>query len=240
MTNYLDTHGSKNKSQNLRKSWEMRSGKFHKLFSEYLPKEFDEKIVDVGCSTGQIVGWLQSLGYENSTGIDSDETSIMFGRNNGINNLYVGDLFEFLSNLESNSIKLFILRDITEHFCKKDFERILDLISDKLSLGGYLWIQTPNAMSPAANLMLFGDWTHEWLVSSNSLKQLVMKFESLDLFLIKGVHVRSLGLRNFHLMIFRKLMNSIYMFYISSLTSLNRKEVIIEANLIAVAKKILV
>ena len=238
MTNYLDTHGSKNKSENLKKPWESRGTKFHSLFSAYLPESSNEKIIDVACSTGQVVGWLQSLGYENSAGVDSDEESILFGTNSGINNLYTGDLFEYLSNLEPSSIKLFILRDITEHFCKKDFEKILDLVSDKLSFEGYLWIQTPNGMSPAANQMLYGDWTHEWLVTPNSLRQLMKKFGTLDLFLLKGVHVRNLGLRTPFFTLFRRIMNYVYKLYISSLTSLNRTEVITEANLIAVAKKV--
>ena len=160
MSNYLNDHGSNKKSIVLNQPWEKRSEKFSNLFSRYLPKSFDEKIIDVGCSTGQIVGWLQSTGYKNACGIDSDKSAILYGESVGIKNLYLDDLFAYCESLNNESIKLFILRDITEHLSKEEVEFIISIMSSKLKVDGYIWIQTPNGLSPAANSLLYGDWTH--------------------------------------------------------------------------------
>ena len=237
MSNYLNNHGSEIKTSNLKLSFHKRAKKFELLFSEYLPKDYSSKIIDLGCSTGQIVGWLQHIGYEKASGVDSDSESISFGKEAGINNLYQNDIFEHLGKIGSESVDLFILRDITEHLVKKDFERILCLLEEKLTVNGFIWIQTPNGISPASHFMMYGDWTHETLVSPTSLRQLVSDSSSLEIKKLKGEHVVKLGLRKLHLKIIRSIINSIYKFYLSTLTSLNYSEIIIEPNLITVLKK---
>ncbi len=237
MSNYLNNHGSSSKASNLKQSYEKRAGKFSLLFANYLPESFNSQIVDLGCSTGQIVGWLQSIGYKNASGVDSDFDSISFGLKAGINNLYVDNVFEHLESFKDESIDLFILRDITEHFSKKDFEKLLTSLEKKLKFNGFVWIQTPNAISPASNFMMYGDWTHESLVSPTSIRQLISHYTNLTIDELRGEHINKLGLKKLHLFIFRGLINYIYKFYFSTLTSLNSKEIIVEPNLVIVLKK---
>ena len=237
MSNYLKNHGSTTKADKLKMSYEKRAEKFKLLFSNYLPRDLNSEIVDLGCSTGQIIGWLQSIGYQNASGVDSDFDSISFGLKEGIKNLYENNIFQHLESLQNESVDLFILRDITEHFSKKDFERILKLLENKLKLNGLVWIQTPNAISPASNFMMYGDWTHESLVSPTSIRQLVSHSTSLTIDELRGEYVNKLGLRKLHILIFRNLINYIYKFYFSTLTSLNSKQIIVEPNLVIVLKK---
>lgn len=111
-------------------------------------------------------------------------------------------------------------------------------MSSKLKLDGYIWIQTPNGLSPAANSLLYGDWTHRWLMTPSSIKQLFANDETLNLILLKGAHIKIFRKINFLQSISRSILSYVYKFFIASLTSINISEVFVEGNLIAVVKKI--
>jgi len=82
------------------------------------------------------------------------------------------DVTEFFSRTE----KLFDLVcafDIIEHFQKDEILALLDLFGARLSPGGLLIIQMPNAGSPWASQYQCGDFNHELILDSGSVTSIL-------------------------------------------------------------------
>ena len=78
------------------------------------------------------------------------------------------DLKDYLEHCRER-YDLILLFDVIEHFRKDETLNLLRLVADRLAPSGICIIQTPNADSPWAAHLRYGDFTHEWIFNPQSL-----------------------------------------------------------------------
>ena len=144
---------------------------WNKYFGDFLPKNKDAKIIDLGCGNGSFLLWLKEKGYSNIEGIDISKEQVEDAKKLGLENVYLADALEFLKN-KSECYDLMVARDLLEHLNKEEVLDFLELIFKSVKIGGHLIIQTSNAESPFCGKYRYGDFTHELSFTVNSLKQI--------------------------------------------------------------------
>ena len=98
----------------------------------------DITVVDLGMGFGNMLSYAKALGCANSYGIELSQHRINYAKKNfGI------DSYSSLSCFEDNSIDVIISNQSLEHIA--DVRDNLDLIEQKLSLGGITYITVPNS-----------------------------------------------------------------------------------------------
>ncbi len=144
-----------------------------KYFGKFLPDRRDADILEIGCGYGGFLYFLQTLGYQNSSGVDVSEEQAELAGTLEIKNVMKCDLLEFLQG-KNEKYEVVFARDIIEHFSKDEIMRVLDLVFRALKCNGLFIIYTPNAESPFGGRYRYGDFTHEIAFTESSLHQ-VMK-----------------------------------------------------------------
>ena len=205
---------------------------WNKYYGEFLPKDKNVKILDIACGDGGIVYWLQSIGYKNSFGIDISEEQVNLAKSLGIENIEQYDLKEFLKTNRGWDV-IFAL-DILEHFDKNEILDVLELIYNALNKNGILIIKTPNGESIFGTRYLYSDFTHEFIFTERSLKE-VLSISGFRGFKFKedGPVIHSLfSLIRYILWKFIRLILNFYL-----LVETGQKADILTQNIIAVAYK---
>lgn len=232
---YAETHLDAREGEMSASRLRSRSALMRKLYRHVVPTDRSAKILDVGCGFGAIVFWLQSDGYDDVAGIDVDATQIEQARALGVRNLRAGDLRTALST--ATSVDAIILRDVLEHFTKKEVLELLDLCRNALRDGGRLIIQVPNGDSPFFGHIRYGDFTHEMAFTSASLAQLlaVAGFVRCEFHAVPPAMVsKPLPVRMMRAVAW-KLVQFLYKSLLSVETG--RQQIIVSMNILAVAYK---
>lgn len=86
-------------------------------------------------------------------------------------NVHSGDTFEYLSS--GQSYDMITMFSILEHMSRDEAMELLDIVYKSLRPGGRLILVTPNADSPFASHMRYGDATHEVIYNQGSLSFLL-------------------------------------------------------------------
>lgn len=146
---------------------------FNRYYRNFLPQNKNSKIVDIACGSGEIVYWLQEIGYSYAEGIDISEEQVELANFLGIKNIQRADLREYLKN-KNNFYDVIFAIDIIEHFSKEEIIEILKLIHNSLKSGGKLIIKTPNGESIWGTRYLYSDFTHEFIFTERSLKEILL------------------------------------------------------------------
>jgi 2-polyprenyl-3-methyl-5-hydroxy-6-metoxy-1,4-benzoquinol methylase len=141
-------------------------------YGRFLPKDKKAKILDIGCGNGGFVYYLESLGYNNSAGIDISREQVELAKNLGIKGIECADVASFFNEKEETYDMVFA-RDVIEHFPKDRVLELLESAFKSLKRGGVIIILTPNGESPFASRYLYGDFTHEVAFTTNSLNQVL-------------------------------------------------------------------
>jgi 2-polyprenyl-3-methyl-5-hydroxy-6-metoxy-1,4-benzoquinol methylase len=151
----------------------------------WFPANKEANMLDVACGGGKLLYLYQRLGFINLSGVDISPEQVQLARQITPNVTEASvldfldsrfDAYDFISGL-----------DIVEHLYKPEVLNFIDLCHHSLKSGGRLVLQTPNADSPLAMSMRYGDFTHEVVFNSNSLTRL------LALAGFKDIEVRELG-----------------------------------------------
>lgn len=140
-------------------------------FRGWLPNDKNGEILDVGCGGGKLLYFFKSRGYVNLTGVDISPEQVRLARQ-VVPQVIEGDVLDFLAGTKGR-FDLIIGLDIVEHFTKDEILKFLGLCHAALCPGGRLILQTPNAESPFGGTVFHGDFSHEVLVSPNSLLRLL-------------------------------------------------------------------
>lgn len=179
--NYLSLRGGQ-KELELRdyRQWAHAAGA---LLSNWLPPDRNTPILDMGCGDGKFLFLLEQRGYTDLTGVDLSPEQIDRARQwcPGAR-IIQGDVGEFL---RENPEKFGLITgfDVIEHFRKDELLPLLSLARGALRPGGRVILQTPNAVSPWAGTVAYGDITHEWFFTPSSLANILnlqgfIKFEA--------------------------------------------------------------
>ena len=98
----------------------------------------DVTIVDLGMGFGNMLSYAKALGCKNSFGVELSQHRINYAKESfGI------DSYSNLSSFEDNSVDVIISNQSLEHIA--DVRSNLDLIEQKLALGGITYIAVPNS-----------------------------------------------------------------------------------------------
>ena len=109
------------------------------VIQQYVP---EGAILDVGCHSGWLLGYLQKAGYDNLEGVEP--TPFLASVTRRRLNITVHEMY--LQELEGrdNYYDAVIATDVIEHVNPEDQESFLEAIHSKLKPGGFVFIKTPN------------------------------------------------------------------------------------------------
>lgn len=138
-----------------------------------LPNDKNAKILDLGCGTGTFLKVLETMGYENVTGVDLSEsqTKVAIKECNS-SKVICQSVFEFF-NENDEQFDLITGFDFIEHLNKDEILNLLNILKNSLKYNGRVIFQTPNPDSPFGMGYRYGDFTHELAISPLALKSLV-------------------------------------------------------------------
>lgn len=184
--NILDTYFSSHfqKLNDLsRKGFDHCAKVYSSIYKDFLPRDKNLMILDLGCGTGQFLYFLEKEGYRNYYGVDGSKQQIQFCKENGIKNVELSDAFKFLET-KKDKFDVVVANDFLEHIQKQKLFEILDLIYNSLKTGGVLLLKVPNMSNPFGLKNRYMDITHEIGFTEFSLS------EALEMSGFKDVKVR--------------------------------------------------
>jgi len=130
------------------------------------------KVADLGCGSGLMLDVLKDFGFRDLQGIDlSSEQAALARRNHP--KVENGDLLEFLQKNKS-CFSLLVCFDVIEHLRRDELISFFRLSQRALLPGGGLILQTPNGDSPLAGQVIYGDLTHETILTPTSLSHALL------------------------------------------------------------------
>ena len=141
---------------------------YHDLYGEYIPPCRDSTILEIGCSFGWFLHYLDERGYPNILGIDSDSEKIDIIKKFGVNKAENIDAFVFLKD-KKEYYDLVVVTYVLEHIPKDKIFEFLNLIYESLKKGGKIIVTVPNMESPLNLRIRYLDFTHELSFTVNSL-----------------------------------------------------------------------
>lgn len=202
-------------------------------FGRFFPNNKSKKILDIGCGNGDLIYWIQSLGFKEAYGIDISDDQVSLANRLGIPHILQTDLFIFLKERE-NFYDVVVARDILEHLSKNEVINALDLVFNALRSDGTLIIQTLNAENIFWGRLRHADFTHEVAFTKESLRQVLIAtgFNDINIYPQKPmIH----GFISFIRYICLGFVVLFFKFYLSLETGSSKG--IFTQNIIAVAKK---
>ena len=128
-------------------------------------------ILELGCGHGRILHYLRQKGFSNARGIDISQEQVDLARRDGLD-AEGADVFEYLEK-QTTPGDCIIAIDFVEHFTKDELLRLFELIHDSLALHGMLLIQTVNGEGLFPRQIIYGDLTHQTILSPGSMAQLL-------------------------------------------------------------------
>lgn len=166
----LEWHGKSQDTQALLSTHKIRS-RYYKWYTQnWLPEDKATPTLDIGCGSGQFIYFLNSEGYKSTTGIDIDEQQVKSAQSLGLNCHYA-DVEKYLKE-QKESYSIISMLDILEHFTCEELYPIMELVREKLVIGGKVIVSVPNATSPIGLSTRYSDITHETSFSPVSLSEL--------------------------------------------------------------------
>lgn len=148
------------------------------LYCDYLYRNFfqnvskQDNILDLACGYGEVVYFFENKGFENIRGIEISSELVNLSKELGVKNVVEGDIYEYLNNVADKSIKVFVMKDIIEHFEVDDLTGLLKLIKTKLKDDGFIIGHVPNGSGIFGMLIKYNDLTHKVAYTIKSLEQL--------------------------------------------------------------------
>ncbi|MGA9754312.1 MAG: class I SAM-dependent methyltransferase [Desulfobaccales bacterium] len=139
----------------------------------WLPEDRGTPILDMGCGPGNFLYLLEQQGYSDIVGVDLSPKKIHLAQQWCPQAKVIqGDVRDTLIE-NPGHFGLITGFDLIEHFQKEEILPFLTLVVQALKAGGRVIFQTPNAGSPWAGALAYGDFSHEWFFTPVSLATLL-------------------------------------------------------------------
>jgi len=142
-----------------------------RLLRRYLPHQRNIPCLDLGCGGGNFLYFLRCQGFLDLQGVDVSQEQVALARGLGLPVTQV-DVFEFLQAC-GRTYGLISALDLLEHLHKEELVELVGLIRERLDPGGIFLGRTPNGGSPLGAGVCFGDFTHETILTPESLRQVL-------------------------------------------------------------------
>lgn len=147
-------------------------------YADLVPADKAAAVIDLGCSEGIMLSWLQERGHTNLWGVDTDPVAAAQARaalGDGVDDrVVVADIAEYMRAAPDGHASAVFLNNVIEHL---DHDYALRLAAEArraLAPGGVFVATTGNMENPF-NLALFArDFTHRLFLTSNSLRQMLL------------------------------------------------------------------
>jgi 2-polyprenyl-3-methyl-5-hydroxy-6-metoxy-1,4-benzoquinol methylase len=146
-------------------------GAYDAYLAGWLPASPDAVVLDVACGPGWLLRFFAKRGYRDVHGVDVSSEQVELARRHCAQ-VEAGHLIPYL-HARPGRFDLLTGFDIVEHLDKDEVLDFLDACHGALRPGGRLVLQTPNADSPFAGTVRYGDFTHETCFTPALLGQLL-------------------------------------------------------------------
>lgn len=167
---YLSTHFSRNAGQDDKRDG-LEFATFDKNFGPVLPKSKNAKILEIGFGTGFFLKYLVKNGYTNVKGIELSAEETDYVRVNVYSEVEAVETTEGYLAEHLKEYDFIVMLDVLEHIPKTDTINFLRCIHASLADGGQLLVRVPNGSNPLNIQMFVCDFTHEFIYSTESLRQ---------------------------------------------------------------------
>jgi 2-polyprenyl-3-methyl-5-hydroxy-6-metoxy-1,4-benzoquinol methylase len=142
----------------------------YRRIRDWLPKNRDAALVDIGCGPGGLLRMFREKGFTSLKGIDISPECVAEAQQI-CPHVIQANCLDYLRN-KTNTSDVIIAFDVIEHLRKDEVVELLDSAHRALRSGGSLIIQTPNAESPFGLAVRYKDFTHELALETSSMTQL--------------------------------------------------------------------
>jgi SAM-dependent methyltransferase len=146
---------------------------YFKRLLTFLPEDKDTRVLDLGCGYGNWLYWLKQNGYHNLEGVDCSPEQVQAAHSIGLDCVMQGDIKAHLADRKSESCDVVLAFDVLEHFGKEEALQFADEVFRVLTPGGLLILHLPNGAGFLSGSIVYGDFTHEFIVTKRSLGQLL-------------------------------------------------------------------
>lgn len=168
--NYITTHFSANAVLDKKKDL-LEFNTFDRNILQFLPKNKNAKVLEIGFGTGFFLKYLLKNNYRNIYGIELSNEETEFVKKNIYENVEcVNNTEEFLDN-HHNEYDFIIMSDVLEHIPKNETVTFLKKVKDALKKDSIFIAKVPNGSNPFNVQMFICDFTHEFIYSTESLIQ---------------------------------------------------------------------
>ncbi|MDQ6972129.1 MAG: DUF268 domain-containing protein [Mariprofundaceae bacterium] len=144
---------------------------YRSRLGDFLPTDRNAPCLDIPCGYGNFLYFLESEGYSNVAGYDTDAAQVGLARLLELP-ASQGDAFEILSN-SPDTYALISSLDFVEHLPKDKALRFLGMCYDSLMPGGCLILRTPSANGLFGSNDIHNDLTHQWGATSSLLNAIL-------------------------------------------------------------------
>jgi SAM-dependent methyltransferase len=124
--------------------------------------------LDLGSGMGFGVLALSDLGYQ-AEGFEADDSQVEVSRRLGVNVTQGSDLVKFLHE-RVGRFSVVTLFDVLEHIPKETHMPLMRAVREALAPGGLCVVRVPNANALVWARHFYGDWTHYWAFTEDSLR----------------------------------------------------------------------
>ena len=137
------------------------------LFSAYFKRNYlphladarNDRIVELGCGSGEFLSFLQEHSFTDVRAIDLDVEHVRQAGQYGYP-VAQADLFDFLPTLDDHSVDVLVMNDLIEHIPRERVVGLMEVIHSKLAGDGRFVVKTCNCNSPYGLSTFFSDFTH--------------------------------------------------------------------------------
>lgn len=134
-----------------------------------LPVDKNVPCLDIACGAGEFLHYLQKQGFSNITGLDVSPEQILLAKQ-VCENVFEARAEDFLKG--KRGFGLITIFSFIEHLDNDAGFELLKCARNSLASGGRIILITPNADSPFASHMRYGDLTHRTIYNFSSVTTL--------------------------------------------------------------------
>lgn len=172
--------------KNIEKGYNSFSKFYERNYLKYLPSDKNVRVLAISCGPGYFVNLLNSKGYHDVMGIDSDPQKVQYALDRKLN-CRAAHAFDFLTTNETPFDVIFVEQEIN-HLTKLEILQLLDLCKKNLSRNGMLLVHSLNGANPITGPeALAQNFDHYNTFTEYSLKQMLQhaEFDDIQVFPLK-------------------------------------------------------